>query len=98
MVKNSFSNISTSPSLENTEVAPPVIQKFQLCLGYINSKGTSLLLGRSSNSQHNLKYIFRKQNKLEFGFNSKGVQIFWEKSINSPKIFLDLIFNTVNLY
>jgi hypothetical protein len=39
----------------------------------------------------------RKQNKVEFGLNFKGVQTFEKKFINLPQIFLDLIFNTVNL-
>jgi hypothetical protein len=74
------------------------LQKFPNFVGWkINSKGTTFLLRRSSYSQHNLNYKFGKQNKLEFVLNLKRVQIFWENPISSPKIFLDMIFNTVNL-
>jgi hypothetical protein len=52
------------------------------------SKGTTFLLGRSSNSQQNLNYRFRKQIKFEFGLNFNGVQTFWEKSYKFTIILL----------
>jgi hypothetical protein len=43
-------------------------------------------LVRSSNSQQNFNYEFRKQIKFEFGLNFNGVQTFLEKSDKFSKI------------
>jgi hypothetical protein len=38
-----------------------------------------------------------KQFEIEIGLNLKGVQTFEKNTINSPKIFLDMIFKAVKL-
>jgi hypothetical protein len=40
---------------------------------------------------------FRSSSNLNFIQILKGSKLFGKNSINSPKIFLDMIFNTVNL-
>jgi hypothetical protein len=54
-------------------------------------------LERSSNSKRILNSQSKNKSNFEFRLNFKGVRIFEENSINSPKTYLDIIFNTVNL-
>jgi hypothetical protein len=50
-----FSNTSTTPNLKNTKVVPHVLQIFpNFTRWYIISKGTTLLLERSSDCKRNL--------------------------------------------
>jgi hypothetical protein len=46
---------------------------------------------------NNFEEKSKKKFQFEIGVNFEEVQTFEEKSINLPKIFLDMIFNTVNL-
>jgi hypothetical protein len=66
-----------SSQFQNTKQNLPYPQKFPNLVGLqINLNGTTLLLGRSSNSQQNSNYKTRKQIQFEYGLNLKGVQTF----------------------
>jgi hypothetical protein len=63
----------------------------------MNLKGTNFLFGRSPNSQQNLNEKFRERINLKLVCNLKGFNPLDKISINFPKFFLGMIFNTINL-
>jgi hypothetical protein len=60
-------------------------------------KRSNVPFGKEFKFPSKFELKFRKENIFEISLNLKGFKPFGKNSINSPKFFLNMIFNTVKL-
>jgi hypothetical protein len=94
-----FSNGIQTFKLERSKTIVPEVKKFlNLAWLYNTSKVTNFLFGPSPKLLYILNYKICNQFKFEIAQILKGFKPFGKNLINSPKVFLDMIINTLNLY